>query len=108
LDEDTRQRLDKWLWFARIVRTRALAQDLVEAGHVRINRVRTEKPGHDVKPGDILTITLHGDVKVLKVEGLAPRRGGAPAAQRLYTDLAMPGGDAASAEKGDAPGGGLC
>ncbi|MFT3988041.1 RNA-binding S4 domain-containing protein [Aestuariivirga sp.] len=108
MGEDTRQRLDKWLWFARIVRTRAMAQELVEAGHVRINRQRTQKPGHDVKVGDVLTITLHGGVKVLKVDGLAPRRGGAPSAQLLYTDLAMPGGDAASAEKGDAPGSGLC
>ena len=99
---ETRQRLDKWLWFARIVKTRALAQALVEAGHVRINRLKTQKPGHDVKPGDVLTISLHGGVHVLRVEALAARRGGAPQAQALYASLAGPG------EKDDAPQAGTC
>lgn len=70
-----RQRLDKWLWCARVVRTREAAAALVEAGHVRINGQKTLKPGHGVKPGDVLTIVLDRRVRVLRVTGLAERRG---------------------------------
>ncbi len=72
---DTRQRLDKWLWFGRFVKTRVLAAELVAAGHVRINRTRVVKPGHDVKAGDVLTVAIHGRVRVVRVSGLAERRG---------------------------------
>ena len=86
-----RQRLDKWLWFARLVKTRVLAVRLVEAGDVRVNRLRVAKPGHDVKPGDVLTILLHGHVRVLRIRGLAPRRGASAQAVTLYEDLAQGG-----------------
>ena len=49
-----RQRLDKWLWHARVVKARTSAAALVEAGHVRINGVREKAPGHAVKIGDVL------------------------------------------------------
>ena len=52
-----RQRLDKWLWHARVVKARSSAAALVEAGHVRINGVRETAPGHAVKSGDVLKIT---------------------------------------------------
>ncbi len=84
---ETHQRLDKYLWFARIVKTRDLAQALVEAGQVRLNRVRVAKPGHDVAPGDHLTIALHGKVRVLKILALSPRRGPANAAKLLYEEI---------------------
>lgn len=74
-----RQRLDKWLWCARVVRTREAAAALVEAAHVRINGQKTLKPGHGVKPGDVLTIVLDRRVRVLRVTGLADRRGPAAA-----------------------------
>ena len=104
----TRQRLDKWLWFARIVKTRALAAGLIEAGHVRANRTKMTRPGHDITPGDVLTIVLHGRILVLKVVGLAPRRGAATSARLLYEAQAIPGTEEAAAQKRDATGTGTC
>jgi ribosome-associated heat shock protein Hsp15 len=82
-----RQRLDKWLWHARVVKARASAAALVEAGHVRLNGVREKAPGHAVKAGDVLTIGLDRTVRVLRVVGFAERRGDARAARGLYDDL---------------------
>jgi ribosome-associated heat shock protein Hsp15 len=82
-----RQRLDKWLWHARVVKARSSAAALVEAGHVRINGVREMAPGHTVKAGDVLTIGLDRTVRVLRVVGFAQRRGDASAARVLYDDL---------------------
>lgn len=90
-DEDAgaRQRLDKWLWFARVVKTREAAAALVESGKVRINGQKTVKPGHAVKPGDTLTIVLNARVRVLRIEGMAERRGPAEAARLLYDEAGM-------------------
>jgi len=82
-----RQRLDKWLWHARVVKARTSAADLVESGHVRINGVREISPGHAVKSGDVLTIALDRSVRVLKVIGFCERRGDAAAARVLYEEL---------------------
>ena len=82
-----RQRLDKWLWHARVVKARTSAAALVEAGHVRINGERERSPGHVVKQGDVLTIGLDHSVRILKVTGFAERRGDAQAARVLYEDL---------------------
>jgi len=82
-----RQRLDKWLWHARVVKARTSAASLVEHGHVRINGVRETTPGHAVKPGDVLTIGLDRSVRVLKVIGFSERRGDASSARVLYEDL---------------------
>jgi ribosome-associated heat shock protein Hsp15 len=82
-----RQRLDKWLWHARVVKARTSAAALVVSGHVRINGVRESAPGHAVKPGDVLTIALDRSVRVLKVIGFSERRGDAAAARSLYEDL---------------------
>jgi ribosome-associated heat shock protein Hsp15 len=82
-----RQRLDKWLWHARVVKARTSAAALVEAGRVRINGVREQAPGHAVKAGDVLTIGLDNSVRVLRVVGFAERRGDAAAARVLYDDL---------------------
>jgi ribosome-associated heat shock protein Hsp15 len=84
-----RQRLDKWLWIARVVKSREAAAGLVEAGHVRINGQKTLKPGHAVKAGDVLTIVLNARVRVLHVEGLGERRGGAREARTLYREPGM-------------------
>lgn len=90
-----RQRLDKWLWFARVVKTREAAASLVESGHVRLNGQKTLKPGHGVRPGDVLTVVLNSRVRVLHVEGLTERRGPAEAARRLYRepDMSAPDGE---------------
>ncbi len=82
-----RQRLDKWLWHARVVKARTSAAALVEAGHVRVNGVREIAPGQGVKVGDVLTIGLDRSVRILKVVGFAERRGDAAAARVLYDDL---------------------
>jgi ribosome-associated heat shock protein Hsp15 len=85
-----RQRLDKWLWHARVVKARASAAMLVEAGHVRVNGVRETAPGHAVKRGDVLTIGLDRTVRLLKVVEFAERRGDASAARVLYADMQQP------------------
>jgi ribosome-associated heat shock protein Hsp15 len=82
-----RQRLDKWLWHARVVKARTSAAALVEAGHVRINGVRETAPGHGVKAGDVLTIGLDRSVRILKVVGFVERRGNALSARTLFVDL---------------------
>jgi ribosome-associated heat shock protein Hsp15 len=84
------QRLDKWLWFARIVKSRTLAAKLVSDGKIRVNRLRTDKPSHVVKPGDVLTATVHRSVRVLKITAIGERRGPATEAQALYADLTAP------------------
>ena len=82
-----RQRLDKWLWHARVVKARTSAAALIEAGHVRINGVREKAPGHAVKAGDVVTVGLDRGVRVLKVLGFTERRGDGSAARVLYEDL---------------------
>jgi ribosome-associated heat shock protein Hsp15 len=82
-----RQRLDKWLWHARVVKARTSAAALVESGHVRINGVREKSPGHAVKIGDVLTIGLDHGVRVLRVTGFSERRGDATAARVLYEEV---------------------
>jgi len=85
---DDRQRIDKWLWHARIVRTRTAAATLAASGHVRLNGVRILAPAKPVRTGDVVTIALDARVRVLKVTGFAPRRGAAAAGRALYEDLA--------------------
>jgi ribosome-associated heat shock protein Hsp15 len=70
-----------------VVKARASAAALVEAGHVRINGVREKAPGHSVKAGDVVTIGLDRTVRILRVVGFAERRGDAAAARVLYDDL---------------------
>ena len=82
-----RQRLDKWLWHARVVKARTSAAELVASGHVRINGTREKSPGHAVKLGDVVTVALDNSVRVLKVVGFAERRGDAASARVLYDDL---------------------
>jgi ribosome-associated heat shock protein Hsp15 len=78
-----RQRIDKWLWHARVVRTRSAAAALAAAGHVRINGQRVDAPSRAVRPGDVVTVALDRAVRVLKVVGFAERRGSADDARAL-------------------------
>ena len=82
-----RQRIDKWLWHARMVRTRSDAAALVEAGHVRLNGKRVDAPSQLVRMGDVVTIALDRSVRVIEVAGFCERRGGAPEARALYREL---------------------
>lgn len=87
MTEEARQRLDKWLWHARLVKTRSLAARLVAEGRVRVNRIRAEKPAANVKPGDVLTLSVGENVKVLRILGMGERRGPATEARQLYEDI---------------------
>lgn len=81
------QRLDKWLWCARIAKTRTGAVRLIESGKVRINGIRALKPSRLVQVGDVVTATCLGRLSVLRILGSAERRGPASLARSLYEDL---------------------
>lgn len=85
-----KQRLDKWLWHARFFKTRTLAAKVIDGGHCRVNRERVRKPGHGIKPGDVLTFAQGRLIRVIEVGSLSERRGPAPEAQQLYNDLDPP------------------
>jgi ribosome-associated heat shock protein Hsp15 len=85
-----RQRIDKWLWHARVVRTRSAAAALSDSGLVRINGARIDMSSRPVRPGDVVTIALDRNVRILKVVGFAERRGSAEIARVLYEDLTPP------------------
>ncbi len=81
-----RQRLDKWLWFARFAKTRTLAARLVTEGSVRVNGVRADSAAKLVGPGDILTIAAPHVTALVRVVAPGERRGPAPEARLLYED----------------------
>jgi len=80
-------RLDKFLWFARIAKTRTAAQAIVEKGRIRIDGRVAERTSTPVKIGSVLTFALQDRVRVLRVEALPARRGPAPEAATCITDL---------------------
>ncbi len=82
-----RQRIDRWLWHARLVRTRGAAAALAGSGHVRINGTRIDAASRMVRTGDVITVALERKVRVLKVRGFVERRGAAGTSARLYEDL---------------------
>ena len=81
------QRIDKWLWHARFARTRTVAQKLVSAGNVRLDREKITSNSQKVKIGQILTLSLPREIKVIKIEAFAEKRGSFQIAQTLYEDL---------------------
>lgn len=85
--EHERQRIDRWLWHARLVRTRGAAAALADAGYIRVNGTRIDAPGRMVRAGDVITVALHRGVRVLKVKGFAERRGSSGTGAALYEDL---------------------
>ncbi len=92
------QRLDKWLWCARFMKARADCARLVATGGLRINRQPTDKPHAKLRPGDVITLPLRGDVRVVQVVALAERRGPAAEARGLYLEIAPDGPTSASGE----------
>jgi ribosome-associated heat shock protein Hsp15 len=89
------QRIDKWLWCARFVKTRALAAGQVKAGPVRRDGPRLAGPDKPVRPGDILTVALARTVLVVRVRSVADRRGPASEAQLMYEPVEPPAPDRA-------------
>ena len=85
-----RQRIDKWLFFSRAVKSRSLAAKVVVAGRVRINSDKAAQASDLVKPGDVLTITLDRRISVWKVLATGVRRGPAEEARTLYEDMSPP------------------
>ncbi|WP_157220056.1 RNA-binding S4 domain-containing protein [Flavisphingomonas formosensis] len=80
-------RLDKFLWFSRLTKTRALAQAIAEGGHMRIDGRVVDRAHAPVRPGNVLSFPLHGRVRIIRIETLPIRRGPAEMARALYTDL---------------------
>jgi len=85
------QRIDKWLWFARILKSRTMAAQLVTEGKVRVNRVKATKPSQTVRVGDVLTVSLRGRIDILRVLAPGERRGPPEEASRLYEVLSPEG-----------------
>lgn len=83
-------RLDKWLWHARFVKTRSLAQKLAESGHVKLNGAAVGKAAQTVRPGDELELVLGPMRRAVRVLALGERRGPAPEAQALYEETRPP------------------
>ena len=80
-------RLDRFLWFARIVKTRAQAQAIAESGHLRIDGRRVERAHVLVRPGNILAFSLRGGVRIVRIEALPARRGPPAEARACYAEL---------------------
>ncbi len=102
------QRIDKWLWFARMLKTRTAAAKLAAAGKVRVNGTRLTKPSQTILVDDVLTFTINHQVRILKVLDLGKRRGPYEEARQLYEDLAPVSddkGDAKEATASEAPDG---
>ena len=85
--ECDRQRIDRWLWHARLVRTREAAAALAGAGYVRVNGRRIDAAGRMVRAGDVITVALERSVRVLRVRGFRERRGPAGSGEALYEEL---------------------
>lgn len=82
-----RQRIDRWLWHARMVRTRSGAAALAASGHVRINGCKIDGASRPVKVGDVVTVALDHQVRVVKVSGFRENRGSAAVGAGLYEEL---------------------
>ena len=89
-------RIDRFLHCIRLVKSRTLAQHIVETGHVRIDRKRVEKPSEEVRVGSIIALPLRSKVRVLRVLDLPTRRGPAPEARACYEELGIDEGGARS------------
>ena len=82
-------RIDRFLFFIRLIKSRTLAQHVIEAGHVRIDGKRVEKTSDEVRVGSIVALPLHDQVRILRVLSLPTRRGPAPEARGCYEELGI-------------------
>ena len=80
-------RIDKFLFFIRLVKTRGIAQRLIEDGHLRLDGRVIDRAHSEVKVGNVLAFPLHERVRVIRVEAMPARRGPAAEAQACYSDL---------------------
>ena len=89
-------RVDRFLFFIRLVKSRTLAQHVIDDGYIRIDGKRVEKPSDDVRVGSIIALPLHGRVRVIRVLELPTRRGPAPEARACYEEVGIDEANAAS------------
>jgi ribosome-associated heat shock protein Hsp15 len=89
-------RIDRFLFLIRLVKSRTLAQSVIDEGHVRVDGKRVEKPSDQVKLGSVIGLPLHGEVRILRVLALPHRRGPALEARLCYEELGIDDGSAAS------------
>ena len=89
-------RIDRFLFFIRLLKSRTLAQGLIETGHVRIDGKRVEKSSEEVRVGSVIALPLHDRVRVLRVLSLPERRGPASEARACYEELGIDGKSSAS------------
>ncbi len=82
-------RIDKFLWFVRLARSRSFAQKLAEEGHIRLNGRRIDRAHAPVRVGDLITFPFAQAVRVVRVAALPPRRGPAPEAEVCYEELTV-------------------
>ncbi len=87
---ETRQRLDKWIWHARFAKTRTTAQKLVTGGKVRVDSEKITNPSRPVGPGNVLTLTMPRQIRIIEIITTAERRGPFEQARMLYNDLSPP------------------
>ena len=80
-------RIDRFLFFIRLAKSRTLAQSIIEQGHVRIDGKRVEKPSDQVEAGSVIALPLHGQVRILRVLALPVRRGPATEARACYEEI---------------------
>jgi ribosome-associated heat shock protein Hsp15 len=81
-------RLDRYLFFIRLVKSRTLAQGLIETGNIRVDGKRVSKPAEEVRVGSVIALPLRGQVRVLRVVALPSRRGPAGEARACYEEIA--------------------
>ncbi len=89
--KDATQRLDKWLWHARLTKSRSMASKLIAEGKVRVNRDKIFKPSQSVKIGDVFTVIIKGHVRVGRVLSMTDHRVGPQDVKPLYEDLSQAG-----------------
>jgi ribosome-associated heat shock protein Hsp15 len=89
-------RIDRFLFFIRLAKSRTLAQALVETGHIRIDRKRVMKPSDEVRAGSVIALPLRGRTCVLRVLSLPSRRGPAAEARACYEEVGIDEGSGAT------------
>ena len=87
---EDRQRIDKWLWHARFAKTRTSAQKLVAGGKVRIDSEKITSSNRPVGAGNVLTLTMPRQIRIIEILAVAERRGPYEQAKLLYNDLSPP------------------
>lgn len=83
----TSQRIDIWLWYARLCKTRSISNKLIKSGHVHINGHRIVKPATAVKKNDVITLPWHHQIKVIRVKNFTIQRSSARLCTILYEEI---------------------